>query len=88
MRQPLVGKVGTHQLLLATLINHSGEVIEGVSHVLATSPMRRRNCAQRSGVHLHNVLSSHEGEIQNSFMLEVDGFRQRLQIIKKSKGIV
>lgn len=50
--------------------------------------MRRRNCAQRSGVHLHNVLSSHESEIQDSFVFEVDGFRNRLQIIKQSKGIM
>lgn len=50
--------------------------------------MRRRNCAQRSGVHLHNVLSSHESEIQDSFTFEMDGFRHRLQIIKQSKGIV
>lgn len=76
------------QLLHATLLNHSGEVIEGVSDVLATSPMRRRNCAERSGVHLHNKLSSHEAEIENSFVLEVYGFCQRLQIIKQSKGIV
>ena len=50
--------------------------------------MRRRNCAQRSGVHFHNVLSSHEGEIQDSFVFEVYGFCQRLKIIKQSKGIV
>lgn len=88
MRRPLVDKVGTHQLLLATLLNHSGEVIEGVSDMLPASPMSRRNCAQRSGVHLHNVLSSHESEIQDSIVLEVYGFRQRLQIIKQSKGIM
>ncbi len=88
MRRPLVGKVGTHQLLLATLLNHSGEVIEGVSHVFAASPMRRRNCAERSRVHLHNVLSSQETEIQDSIVLEVDGFRKRFQIIKQSKGIM
>lgn len=76
------------QLLHATLLNHSGEVIEGVSHVFATSPMRSRNCAERSGVHLHNKLSSHEAEIKDSFMLEVNGFCQRLQIIKQSKGIM
>lgn len=56
--------------------------------MLPASPMRRRNCAQRSGVHLHNVLSSHEAEIKDSFMFEVYRFRQRLQIIKQSKGIV
>lgn len=77
-----------HQLLRVTPLNHSGEVIEGVSDVLATSPMSRRNCTERSGVHLHNKLSSHEAEIQDSFMLEVNGFCQRLQIIKQSKGII
>lgn len=76
------------QLLLAPQLNHSGEVIEGISNVFATSPMRSRNCAERSGVHLHNKLSSHETEIEDSFVLEVYGFRQRLQIIKESKGIV
>ena len=76
------------QLLLATLLNHSGEVIEGVADVFATSPMSRRNCDERSGVHLHNELSSHEAEIEDSFMLEMYRFRQRLQIIKQSKGIV
>lgn len=50
--------------------------------------MSRRNCAERSGVHFHNILSSHEAEIKNSFVFEVDGFRHRLQIIKQSKGIV
>lgn len=50
--------------------------------------MRRRNCAERSGVHFHNILSSHEAEIQDSFVLEVYGFRHRLKIIKQSKGIV
>lgn len=64
------------------MLNHPGEVIKGVSDVFATSPMRRRNCAQRSGVHLHNELSSQEAEIEDSFMFEVYGFRQRLQIIK------
>ena len=76
------------QLLLAPLLSHSGEVIESVSHVFSASPIRRRNCTQRSGVHLHNVLSSHEAEIQDSVVFEVYGFRQRLQIIKQSKGIV
>jgi hypothetical protein len=76
------------QLLLAPSLNHSGEVIEGVSHMVATSPMSRRNCAERSGVHLHNILSSHEAEIEDSIMSEVYGFRQRLQIIKQSNGIV
>lgn len=56
--------------------------------MFSTSPMRCRNCTQRSGVHFHNVLSSHEAEIKDSFMFEVYGFRQRLQIIKKSNGIV
>lgn len=50
--------------------------------------MSRRNCAERSGVHLHNILSSHEAEIQDPFVFEVNGFRHRLQIIKQSKGIV